>query len=63
MKLHHLEVHPAENGGVMIQHHFSEYGGKYKAPENHVFSEDEGHKALEHIAKHADISHGGIEEA
>lgn len=61
--LHHLEVHPAKNGGHTIKHVFElkvKGGDGYPVgptpePEEHVFGADQGHEAIEHIKKHAKI--------
>lgn len=60
--LHHLEIHPTENGGAVIQHHFSHDNG-YHEPEHYAFGKGEGKKAMAHIAKHANIEHESKAEA
>jgi len=59
-ELSHLEVHPGEEGGVVVKHVFKPNRGRnqmdmYKEPEMHPFGKDEGGEALAHIAKHAGI--------
>lgn len=65
-KLHHMEIHPAHNGGHTVKHfmeHSMKRDGKshsgisYLPPEeeHHVFAEHEGHEMLAHIANHLDI--------
>ena len=61
-QLHHLEVRKAEDGGHIVTHHYEEDGMVYHKPTEHVFGEDEGHEALQHIAKHAEIEDGGGHE-
>lgn len=55
LKLDHLQVHEAENGGHLVEHHFQHDGGQYHEPEQHVFAKGEGHKMLAHVAKHMGI--------
>ena len=54
-KLDHLRISKAENGGHIIEHHFKEDGFRYHKPEAHVFADDEGQAAHDHIAKHMDM--------
>lgn len=55
-KLSHIEIHPAENDGHTVKHVFDNSGlSEYHKPEDHVFSADEGGKAIEHIASAANI--------
>ena len=54
-KLHHIEIHPAENKGHTVTHHFHSGDGNYHEPKEHVFSEDEGHEMLAHVANHLHI--------
>ena len=55
-KLHHMEIHPAENGGHMVMHHFAHSMSKNGAvmsmpePERHVFGPEQGHEMLAHLA-------------
>lgn len=60
-KLSHLEVHHAENGGHIVEHHFEHGMGAYKEPEQHVFADGEGKKMLAHIGKHMGVK-GAIGE-
>ena len=60
-KLHHLEVHPAHNGGHMVMHHYHS-SGAYQEPATHVFGPDQGHEMMAHIAKHAKVKMGEAEE-
>lgn len=43
----HFEVRKADNGGYIVEKHFTSYEHK---PERNVFGKDEGSKALDHIA-------------
>ena len=65
-KLHHIEIHPAENGGHTVQHHYKEemsrsrdaHAGmmmRHVEPEHHVFGPDEGHEMLAHVANHLNV--------
>lgn len=65
-KMHHIEIHPAENGGHTVQHHFhhemrrsgSAHSGMMMdqpEAEHHVFGPDEGHEMLAHVANHLHI--------
>ena len=56
-ELHHIEIHHAENGGHIVQHHYSSEGGAYHEPEHHAFGEGEGHKMLAHVAEHMGVEH------
>ncbi|MBV8208212.1 MAG: hypothetical protein JO041_15610 [Acidobacteria bacterium] len=55
-ELHHLEIHPAENGGHTVEHHFKMKHSKSGAfithpdPERYSFGPEEGHKMLAHTA-------------
>ena len=60
-KLHHLEIHPAKNGGHMVMHHFSSDRG-YQEPATHVFGPDEGEEMMAHVAKHAKVKMSEPEE-
>lgn len=61
-ELHHMEIHKAENGGHMVQHHFHQDGARYHEPEQHVFGEGEGHAMLAHVAEHMGVEHEPGEE-
>jgi hypothetical protein len=52
--LESLRIKEAENGGHVIEHHFTSYEHE---PESHVFAASEGAAAMAHIAKHANIQH------
>jgi hypothetical protein len=61
-KLHHIEIEPikGEHGGHIVTHHFqNEMGGKYRAPEVHMFGKDgkssDGKNLFEHVSKHLKI--------
>ena len=53
-KLHHLEIHPAKNGGHMVMHHFASDNG-YQEPATHVFGPEQGEEMMDHVAKHAKV--------
>jgi hypothetical protein len=64
-ELEHLRVSEAENGGHMVEHHFTSF--EHPAEQN-VFSPSEeevelpkGH-ILQHIAEHMHIPHSVVEE-
>jgi hypothetical protein len=46
-----------ENGGLVASHEFEQPNGMgpYEPPEQHIFGKSEGHKAVEHFAKHMRI--------
>lgn len=54
--LSHGELREAENGGVTLEHHFTNYEHK---PEVHVFGDGDGHKLAAHIEKHFGIKMPG----
>jgi hypothetical protein len=61
-ELHHLEIHPAKNGGHTVHHHFmpkpASRSGAFmgpEEPEHHVFGPEEGHEMLAHVAHHLGI--------
>jgi hypothetical protein len=58
-KYSHMEIHNADNGGHIVKHIFAG-GDTLKEPEEYAFSDEDGDKALAHIAKHAKIK--GAEE-
>lgn len=63
-KFHHLEVHPAQEGGAVV-HHFHEHPdgfGTREHGEAAAFGSDDGHKLAAHIAKHIGISMPGKAE-
>jgi len=45
-KLEHIRIKEAENGGHVIEHHFTSYEHQ---PESHAFGKDQGDEALAHI--------------
>lgn len=58
-ELHHMEIHPAENGGHTVQHHYKmKSAGKSGAfmeraePEAHAFGPEQHAAMMKHIAKH-----------
>ena len=56
-ELHHMEIHPAENGGHTVQHHFKSKRGKgpfmeHPEPEHHVFGPEDHEKMMSHISEH-----------
>lgn len=53
-KLHHMEIHPAKNGGHMVMHHFAS-GSGYQEPQTHVFGPEQGEEMMAHVAKHAKV--------
>ncbi len=53
-QLDHIAIHPAENGGHMVEHHFKAEKG-YHAPEHHVFGEGDGKAMLAHVAEHMGV--------
>jgi hypothetical protein len=54
-----MEIAPRLGGGHIITHHYTSYQHE---PKSHEFTEDEGHEALAHIAKHAGLPHEKVEE-
>lgn len=52
----HMEIHPGEDGGAVVTHHFTSYEHK---PEMHPFSDGDGHKLAAHIEKHIGIAMPG----
>lgn len=55
-ELDHLRVHKAENGGHIVEHHFTSFEHE---PEHHVFGEHEGEDMMDHIAGHMGVKTGG----
>lgn len=55
-ELEHLRIHPSENGGHIVQHHFSS-AERFHEPEHHVFAKGEGGKMLAHVGKMLGIPH------
>lgn len=51
MELHHTEVHPAENGGMIVEHHMRAAGEEYgpSSVEKHAFGEDEHADAMKEV--------------
>lgn len=61
-KFHHLEIHPAANGGAVIHHvheHNDGLGGFRPHGEPHVFGKDSGAELAEHIGQRIGISMPG----
>ena len=60
-ELHHMEIHPAENGGHVVEHHFKPKMQKsgafmeHKEPEKHVFGPTQGAKMVSHLKEHLGI--------
>ena len=52
--LEHIRLTPAENGGVVAEHHFTSYEHK---PETNVFGENEGKELFAHLSEHLGIKH------
>jgi hypothetical protein len=57
--LRKMEIEPRLGGGISVTHHYTSYQHE---PKSHEFTEDEGHEALAHIAKHAGLPHEKVEE-
>jgi hypothetical protein len=61
MKMEHMRITPAENGGTVIEHHFKPTmkgtGAfmEHKEPETHVFGKGEGKKMMAHLKEHLGI--------
>jgi hypothetical protein len=51
--LAHLRISPAENGGHVVEHHFTHYDHE---PEQHVFGKGQGHEMLAHVAQHMGVT-------
>jgi hypothetical protein len=52
--LEHVRVYPGEEGGHIIEHHFSSYE---HPPERYPFGQNEGNEAVAHLAEHMKITH------
>jgi hypothetical protein len=50
--LDHLRVREAENGGHIVEHHFTSMEHE---PEHHAFGEGEGKAMLAHVGKHMGV--------
>lgn len=70
-EMSHMELHPAENGGVMVKHHMkpkmSKGGGmtSYEEPKVHIFTKEDAMGFHEHIAEHTGmpmVEHDQAEE-
>ena len=57
--LEHIQLMPAENGGVAAEHRFTHYEHK---PEMHVFGANEGGKLMAHLQHHLGIKMPGRAE-
>lgn len=54
--LDHMRIHHAENGGHIVEHHFTSGMGAFHEPERHVFAGHEGGKLLDHVAHHMGVT-------
>jgi hypothetical protein len=54
--LAHIEIHPRMGGGHTVRH---VYAGFQHEPKEYQFKENEGKKAMAHIARHAGMPAGG----
>ena len=70
-KLHHMEIHPGENGSHVVEHHMtrdlthkSGSGVMYEEPEvkKHAFGGDSHAEMLHHIAKELNLKHKLVED-
>jgi len=52
--LHHIEIHGHEDGGRIVEHHFSRGN-----PDPYLFEPHEGHELIEHIKEHVGIRDDG----
>lgn len=50
MELHHLEIHPADNG-MIVKHMMHEPAAEYAMPKQHVFGHDEHKAMLKHVGE------------
>jgi hypothetical protein len=50
-RLHHIEIHEGEKGGLKVIHYFE--------PEEHYFRAGDFYKVLDHIARNMSVSQGG----
>ena len=48
-KVHELRIRKADNGGHIVDHMYENNGMNYKQPDQHVFGDGEGDKALAHV--------------
>ncbi len=61
VKIEHMRITPAENGGHVVEHHFAPKMQKtgafmeHQEPEKHVFGPGDGHKMIAHVKKHLGI--------
>jgi hypothetical protein len=59
MKFHHMEIHPGENGGAMVQHYHSSGGFSHEMHGGpHLFGPEDGKELAAHISKHIGIPMG-----
>ena len=62
-ELHHLEIHPSENGGHAVHHIYKMKQGKSAAfmereePEVHTFGPEQHGEMMAHVANHLGIEH------
>ena len=66
--MHHMEMHPGENGGVTFKHIMKSKRGKSMAfieqeePKSFPFGPDQHEEAMAHFKEHALGNGGGKEE-
>lgn len=49
--LAHIEIHPADGGGHIVEHHFEHRGfGEVHEPEKHVFGKEQSDDMLDHVS-------------
>lgn len=53
--LRSIEMRKAENGGVIVEHHFE----SMHPSEEHTFGPEQGHELASHIGKHMEMNLGG----
>jgi hypothetical protein len=51
-KLDHMRIHKGQDGGHIVEHHFSGYEHQ---PERFPFGDTEGAAMMEHVAQHAGV--------
>ena len=57
-KLHHIEVHPAKNGGHTVQHHYHSDGMAYHEPD--IFAFGEGPETISHLMDHLGVKENAM---
>ena len=50
-KVHELRIRKADNGGHIVDHVYENNGMNYKQPDQNVFGDGEGGKALAHVGE------------